>query len=101
MKRAHRTAAVECQSTAAALARLHAVAPADDEAASSALLDQLVLMSAKLARQKAKHPSDVLTKINLWRVMASEDARSYETATPDEALALSIMDDCERLWGPR
>ncbi len=85
----------------AALARLYANTPSDNEDEASALLDQLVLMSETLARRKAADPIDVLTKIYVWRVMAPEDARSYETATPDEALVLSIMDDCERLWGQR
>jgi hypothetical protein len=89
------------QSPEATLARLYAAASPNNEEEASALLDGLAAMCGELARREAKSPADVLTKISVWRVMASEDARSYDTATPDEVLALSIMDDCERLWGQR
>lgn len=89
----------EDPSPEAALAGLYAAIPNSGEA--SLLLDRLVAMSEALARREARTHADILTKISLWRVLASEDARSYDNATPDEALALSIMDDCERLWARR
>lgn len=83
------------------LVRLYSTTRPEDESMSAVLLDRLVAVSETMARHKAAGPADVLAKICVWRVVASEDARSYDTASPDEALALSIMDDCERLWGPR
>ncbi len=65
--------------------------------ASSALLDQLVRLSGALARQRSATLPEVVSKIQLWRVLACEDALNSERALPDELLLLSIIEDVEHL----
>ncbi len=57
---------------------------------------RICAVGEELADRPAASPADVLGKIRLWRLLASEDALDPENCTPDEQLLLSIINDMEK-----
>ncbi|MEM8771365.1 MAG: hypothetical protein AAGD92_06930 [Pseudomonadota bacterium] len=63
----------------------------------SQLIDLLVACARRVVHLRAQNAGQLLDKIVLWRALACEDALSYETASLDEALILSIVEDVHTL----
>ena len=60
-------------------------------------LDKLVEISELLINRRAVTLDDVRGKIRIWRTLAPEDALCPESASVDERLMLSILEDIEHL----
>lgn len=58
-------------------------------------LPDLVKIAKNLSSRSAQNPTELNAKIKLWRVIAPEDSLNVETATIDEVLLSSILQDFE------
>lgn len=61
------------------------------------LIDKLIEASILLRKTKAVSLQELAEKIAVWRAITDEDNLSYNTASPDGCLLLSIIEDIERL----
>lgn len=63
--------------------------------------ERVCAISEELSCHETAEPSDILNKINLWRMLTVEDGLDTERNAPDERLLVSIIDDFERLLQAR
>ena len=63
--------------------------------------ERVCAIGEELSYHAAAEPSDILSKINIWRMLTIEDALDPERNAPDEQLLVSIIDDFERLLHSR
>ena len=63
--------------------------------------ERVCAISEELSYHVAAEPCDILSKINLWRMLTVEDGLDPERNAPDERLLASIIDDFERLLQSR
>ena len=60
-------------------------------------VDTLCKLAVHLTNKPSTDLNVIAQKIEVWRYIVNEDAANYATASVDEALTLSIMDDVRRL----
>lgn len=69
----------------------------ETETESDMAMNQLCEVSQTLSHCKANNLEEVSVKINLWRLLAPEEATATDSEMPDTNLLVSLLDDIERL----
>jgi len=69
----------------------------EHESSTGDVIDRLNTIGQLISLERASSFTDIVAKIHIWRLIAPEDVFDDSHCTSDERLAVSIMEDLERL----
>lgn len=71
--------------------------PEDHQEQVDTILDRMGEIGTLAAEEKSQSLNDVAAKIGIWRLLAPEDALNIDTATTDERLMISIVEEITKM----